>query len=222
MLLPALDLARSLRGFAVVLVCGSALCLAGCDDPGGDPRAQIGPNPVLPEPTQYLMPPMHVAKVVPWKKDETPTVPRGLKIQALATGLGTPLVRLQCYEGITASEALYEAVMRIVLCPTLHEHDREVSLLDRLMHGTTDHGPTSLFTWVSRYVVTPPISSRPSTDAARRSWPPTRSRRSISVTSCPARAAISAALRPAGPAPTTTTRFGLAACFSVPIPSSSS
>ena len=28
--------------------------------------------------------------------------------------------------------------MRIVLCPTLHEHDREVSLLERLMHGTTD------------------------------------------------------------------------------------
>jgi LacI family transcriptional regulator len=28
--------------------------------------------------------------------------------------------------------------MRLVLCPTLHEHDREVTLLDRLMHGTTD------------------------------------------------------------------------------------
>ena len=28
--------------------------------------------------------------------------------------------------------------MRIVLCPTLHQHDREVTLLDRLMHGTTD------------------------------------------------------------------------------------
>jgi hypothetical protein len=79
MMLPALEPARSLRGFAVVLVCGLAFCLAGCDDPGGDPRAQIGPNPVLPEPTQYLMPPMRVAKVVPWKKDETPTVPQGLK-----------------------------------------------------------------------------------------------------------------------------------------------
>jgi LacI family transcriptional regulator len=28
--------------------------------------------------------------------------------------------------------------MRAVLCPTQHEHDREVTLLDRLMHGTTD------------------------------------------------------------------------------------
>ena len=37
-----------------------------------------------------------------------------------------------------ASEALYEQDMRIMLAPTLHEHDREVSLLERLMGGTTD------------------------------------------------------------------------------------
>jgi LacI family transcriptional regulator len=37
-----------------------------------------------------------------------------------------------------AGEALYEHDMRMVLCPTHHEHDREVSLLERLMHGTTD------------------------------------------------------------------------------------
>jgi LacI family transcriptional regulator len=37
-----------------------------------------------------------------------------------------------------ASEALYEQDMRLVLCPTMHEHEREVTLLDRLMHGMTD------------------------------------------------------------------------------------
>jgi len=37
-----------------------------------------------------------------------------------------------------AAEALYERDMRAVLCPTRHEHDREVSLLERLMHGETD------------------------------------------------------------------------------------
>lgn len=37
-----------------------------------------------------------------------------------------------------AAEALYEQDLRIVLCPTEHEHEREVSLLERLMHGTTD------------------------------------------------------------------------------------
>jgi len=39
-----------------------------------------------------------------------------------------------------AAEALYERDMRLVLCPTEHEHDREVSLLERMMHGTTDGG----------------------------------------------------------------------------------
>jgi LacI family transcriptional regulator len=38
------------------------------------------------------------------------------------------------------ADALYEHDMRSVLCPTLHEHDREVSLLERLVHGTTDGG----------------------------------------------------------------------------------
>lgn len=37
-----------------------------------------------------------------------------------------------------ASEALYEQDMRIVLCPTLHEHQREATLLELLMQGTTD------------------------------------------------------------------------------------
>ena len=38
------------------------------------------------------------------------------------------------------ADALYERDMRIVLCPTLHEHDREVSLLERLVHGTVEGG----------------------------------------------------------------------------------
>jgi len=37
-----------------------------------------------------------------------------------------------------AADALYERDARLVVCPTRHEHDREVSLLDHLMHGTTD------------------------------------------------------------------------------------
>jgi len=55
-------------------------------------------------------------------------------------GLTLPLVNDAYFGPILsgASEALYEQDMRIMLCPTLHEHDREVSLLDRLTHGTTD------------------------------------------------------------------------------------
>jgi len=81
---------RRARLSNLILPGALALCLAGCNDKGGDPKAQIGPHPNLPEQTQYLLPPMHIAKVVGWKQGETPTVAPGLKIEALATGLQHP------------------------------------------------------------------------------------------------------------------------------------
>src|SRR4051794_20637106 len=55
-------------------------------------------------------------------------------------GVMLPIVAAPYFASILAgaSEALYEQDMRMVLCPTLHHHEREVTLLDRLMHGTTD------------------------------------------------------------------------------------
>jgi LacI family transcriptional regulator len=55
-------------------------------------------------------------------------------------GVTLPIVEAAYFAVIVsgAAEALYENDMRIVLCPTLHQHEREVTLLDRLMHGTTD------------------------------------------------------------------------------------
>ena len=64
--------------------------LAACAQKGGDPMKQYGPNPLLPEPKQYLLPPMSVPKEVGWKAGETPSVPAGLKIEAIATGLKHP------------------------------------------------------------------------------------------------------------------------------------
>jgi glucose/arabinose dehydrogenase len=81
---------RRARLSILILPGALALCLAGCNDQGGDPKAQIGPHPNLPEQTQYLLPPMHIARVVGWKQGETPTVAPGLKIEALATGLQHP------------------------------------------------------------------------------------------------------------------------------------
>jgi LacI family transcriptional regulator len=55
-------------------------------------------------------------------------------------GATVPLVHAAYFSFLLsgAAEALYEQDMRLVLCPTMHEHDREVSLLERLMQGTTD------------------------------------------------------------------------------------
>jgi glucose/arabinose dehydrogenase len=84
------NVARAARITGFALLCSSAFCLSGCDDGSGDPKAQIGAHPNLPEQAEYLLPPVHIARVVGWKSNETPTVAQGLKIQALATGLQHP------------------------------------------------------------------------------------------------------------------------------------
>jgi LacI family transcriptional regulator len=55
-------------------------------------------------------------------------------------GVTLPIVEAAYFAMILsgAAEALYEQDMRMVLCPTRHQHEREVTLLGRLMHGTTD------------------------------------------------------------------------------------
>ena len=55
-----------------------------------DPSQQVGPNPVLPKPVEELVAAVGVPKVVGWKAGETPVVPKGFQIQALATGLVSP------------------------------------------------------------------------------------------------------------------------------------
>ena len=67
----------------------SGLTLASCDGNGGDPRKQIGANPVLPAVQQYLIPPIRIARPLPWGND-TPKVPQGLQVHALATGFQHP------------------------------------------------------------------------------------------------------------------------------------
>jgi glucose/arabinose dehydrogenase len=67
-----------------------SLSLTGCNEAGSDPKAQIGAKLNLPQLQQFLVPPMHVATVVGWKEGETPTVPDGLQIKALASGLQHP------------------------------------------------------------------------------------------------------------------------------------
>ena len=68
------------------------MALVACSesDSSFDPVTQIGANPNLPEPRQYLLPPMRIASTIGWKQGETPTVAPGLRIEAFATGLEHP------------------------------------------------------------------------------------------------------------------------------------
>jgi len=75
-------------------------------------------------------------------QQQAPASPRRSPERSGSIGLTLPLVN-DAYFGpmlFGASEALYEADMRIVICPTLHEHDREVSLVERLMRGGSTDG----------------------------------------------------------------------------------
>jgi len=55
-------------------------------------------------------------------------------------GVTLPMIHPAFFSVIVGglADAVYEQDMRIVLCPTLLEHDRKVSLLERLTHGTID------------------------------------------------------------------------------------
>ena len=77
--------------FVLVVVSATAL-VAACAPQGQDPRRQVGPNPWLPEPRQFLLPPMSVPKAIGWKAGESPRAPAGLEVQALATGLMHPRI----------------------------------------------------------------------------------------------------------------------------------
>jgi glucose/arabinose dehydrogenase len=77
-------------GARLAILLAAGLCLSGCNDGSGDPRAEIGPNPKLPDIRQFLFPPIHIARVVGWKQGETPSVAQGLQIKAFATDLQHP------------------------------------------------------------------------------------------------------------------------------------
>ena len=79
--------AAALRSLTVMI---PFIALAACSSRGGDPARQYGPHPYLPDPHQYLLPPMRVPKATGWRSGEMPTVPAGLKVEALATGLEHP------------------------------------------------------------------------------------------------------------------------------------
>jgi glucose/arabinose dehydrogenase len=74
-----------------VLAAAALLPLAACGKVQNiDPSQQVGPNPVLPKPVAELIAAVGVPEVVGWKPGETPTVPPGFHITALATGLSSP------------------------------------------------------------------------------------------------------------------------------------
>ena len=87
-----IDCFRLQRAAALTGTCLLTLTLMGCDDGNGnfDTASQIGPDPVLPEPSAEIMPDLKVAEVVGWKDGQSPTVPDGLTVTVYAKDLVSP------------------------------------------------------------------------------------------------------------------------------------
>ena len=71
------------------------------------------------------------------------TNPTARGLAGARTGLVSvtlPMIESSYFGHLTSSvvEALHEHDLRAVISPTFHQHDREVGLLNRLIHGTTE------------------------------------------------------------------------------------
>ena len=71
-------------------LCGGCAVLAGCSDPKFDESTQKGANPALPDPKQYLLPPIGVWLTGSKPGGPTLTAASGLEVKPLATGLANP------------------------------------------------------------------------------------------------------------------------------------
>ena len=80
-----------LSGTFLAAFCLSPKTLQAQSSDGFDTTAQIGPDPLLPDPNFVnLLPSVKVAEVVGWSAGQTPSVPAGLTITAFATDLVNP------------------------------------------------------------------------------------------------------------------------------------
>ncbi len=82
----------TLRHAALASTAVLIIALTGCSDDNDnfDITSQIGPDPVLPEPSQSLVPALKVAPVVGWGDNETPDVIDGFTVTAYARDLANP------------------------------------------------------------------------------------------------------------------------------------
>lgn len=72
----------AILGLLPLAACGSSQTI--------DPNSQYGANPLLPAPHEQLVADVGVFETVGWQRGETPTVPAGFRIAAIAQGLSNP------------------------------------------------------------------------------------------------------------------------------------
>jgi glucose/arabinose dehydrogenase len=81
------------RGWPLTLgiAAGVSLLLSACGEKAQvNISQQLGGNPVMPKPQDFLVPPMQVPEGVGWKGDAKPQVVAGLQVEKIASGLKHP------------------------------------------------------------------------------------------------------------------------------------
>jgi glucose/arabinose dehydrogenase len=115
-----------------LLLGGASLAVAACD---GDPNpVERGASPTLPAPRQSLLPEMTIPRPASWG-NETPTVPQGFTIQAIATDLMVPRQTLVLPNGdILVAEG------RGASAPPLRVKDIIAGVIKGLGRGSAESG----------------------------------------------------------------------------------
>jgi glucose/arabinose dehydrogenase len=127
--------ARILLATAACIAIGA--CSSGNDD--FDKSTQYGPDPQLPEPSRALLPRMNVSKVVGWAQGETPTVPQGFKIEAIATGLSNPRNVYPLANG----DLLVVESKKDAKEPLERPKRKIMDWIEAKAHGGSDNGPSN-------------------------------------------------------------------------------
>ena len=124
-----------------IVAVAACLALGACESSHDnfDKSTQYGPDPQLPEPSRALLPRMNVSKVVGWQQGETPTVPQGFKIEAIATGLSNPRNVLALANG----DLLVVESQKNGKEPLERPKRKVMDIVEAKAHGGTGSGPSN-------------------------------------------------------------------------------
>jgi glucose/arabinose dehydrogenase len=124
-----------------VVICAAVLALGACGRAQPlDPSQQLGPNPVLPEPRQpIIMTDIKLAKPVAWSSGETPTVPRGFRIEAMATGLMSP----RRVYALPNGDVLVVQALKQAKEPIERLKNPFFDFIFGMAHGSSQNGPSN-------------------------------------------------------------------------------
>ena len=84
-------MSKRARNLLLVVLCGSGLVLAGCNEQATVAVEQgYGPQPTLPAPKHSWIPTVNIATAIGWSQGGKPVAANGLSVAAFATGLDHP------------------------------------------------------------------------------------------------------------------------------------